>query len=396
MRIWPRRGRAPGKRLRERRWAQVTAVVLVVFLGWFAWSFGNALLQPGGGTMAERVAEWARGHYLGPLVTLGEKLSYRAPKVGGKPSFALTGPSQVAAGGGGGGADGGAGPARHKVRPGFEVPARLSSPAGRPLRGEGQWRVLYDVGGVPAVYATYLRPDKIHTSYVDAVVSMNPHLLRFELRPGAEDPGPGRYGGVQPVIGPGRRRGLAATFNGGFKIASAGGGFWLNGTERGPLVKGAASMVYGRDGSLRIGVWGRDGLHLSRDVEGVRQNLKLIISGGRIPASVNNDVQSNWGATLGGAYYVWRSGVGVTADGRIIFAYGPALDARTLAGLLRRAGCVTAMELDINPDWTDFMYYKPGHHPGDPTPVALLPNEVQPATRYYYLANRDFTAVFAR
>lgn len=396
MRIWPRRGRAPGKRLRERRWAQVTAVVLVVFLGWFAWSFGNALLQPGGGTMAERVAEWARGHYLGPLVTLGEKLSYRAPKVGGKPSFALTGPSQVAAGGGGGGAGGGAGPARHKVRPGFEVPARLSSPAGRPLRGEGQWRVLYEVGGAPAVYATYLRPDKIHTSYVDAVVSMNPHLLRFELRPGAEDPGPGRYGGVQPVIGPGRRRGLAATFNGGFKIASAGGGFWLNGTERGPLVKGAASMVYGRDGSLRIGVWGRDGLHLSRDVEGVRQNLKLIISGGRIPASVNNDVQSNWGATLGGAYYVWRSGVGVTADGRIIFAYGPALDARTLAGLLRRAGCVTAMELDINPDWTDFMYYKPGHHPGDPTPVALLPNEVQPATRYYYLANRDFTAVFAR
>ena len=310
------------------------------------------------------------------------------------------GKRQVAAGGsgggggaGGGGGGAGGGPARHKVRPGFE--ARLSSPAGRPLRGEGQWRVLYDVGGVPAVYATYLRPDKIHTSYVDAVVSMNTHLLRFELRPGAEDPGPGRYGGVQPVIGPGRRRGLVATFNGGFKIASAGGGFWLNGTRRGALVKGAASMVYDRDGSLRIGVWGR-GLHLTRDVEGVRQNLKLIISGGRIPASVNTDVQSNWGATLGGAYYVWRSGVGVTADGRIIFAYGPALDARTLAGLLRRAGCVTAMELDINPDWTDFMYYKLGHHPGDPTPVALLPNEVQPATRYYYLANRDFTSVFAR
>ncbi len=55
-----------------------------------------------------------------------------------------------------------------------------------------------------------------------------------------------------------------------------------------------------------------------------------------------------------------------------------------------------AMELDINPDWTDFMYYKPGHHPNDPTPVALLPDEVQPASRYYYLTNRDFTAVFAR
>ena len=391
MRIWPRRQSAtPRKRLRERRWARVTAAVLVLFLAWFGWSFGHALFQPGGGTMSERVAEWARGHYLGPLVTLAESLTYKAPKVGGKPSFSLAGPSQVPA------ATPSSGTARHQVRPGFEVPRRLASPAGRPLRGEGQWRVLYEVGGVPAVYATYLRPDRIHTSYVSAIVSMNPHLLRFELRPGAEDPGPGSYGGVQAVIGPGHRRGLAATFNGGFKIASAGGGFWLNGTQRGPLVKGAASMVYYRDGDLRIGVWGRGGLHLARDVEGVRQNLKPIIENGRIPADIDQNTESNWGATIGGAYYVWRSGVGVTRDGRVIFAYGPALDAQTLAGLLRRAGCVMAMELDINPDWTDFMYYKPGHHPNDPTPVALLPDEVQPPSRYYYLTNRDFTAVFAR
>jgi hypothetical protein len=255
--------------------------------------------------------------------------------------------------------------------------------------------VLYRVDGRPAIYGTYLRPDRVHTSYVAGVVSMDPRLLRFELRPGAGDPGPGRYGGAQPVIAPGARRGLAATFNGGFKIASAAGGFYLNGTYRGTLRPGAATMVYYRDGRLAIGLWGH-GLRMTPAVAGVRQNLRPIVWNGAIPRSVNQNVISNWGATLGGGYYVWRSGVGVTARGRIIFVYGPALNVRTLAGLLKRAGAVTAMQLDINPEWTDFMYYRPAGHPFDPRPVPLLPGQYQPAARYYSVADRDFTAVYAR
>ena len=45
--------------------------------------------MPGGGTVSERWAEWARDHYLGPVVTFGEWVSYQPPKVGGKPRFAL-------------------------------------------------------------------------------------------------------------------------------------------------------------------------------------------------------------------------------------------------------------------------------------------------------------------
>ena len=116
----------------------------------------------------------------------------------------------------------------------------------------------------------------------------------------------------------------------------------------------------------------------------------------RFPASVDQNVLSSWGATLGGGYNVWRSGVGITNDGRIVFVYGDALDVRTLASLLKRAGCVTAMELDINPDWMSFMYYLPKNHPADPTPVNLLRNQIQPADRYYSISNRDFTAVFSR
>jgi len=111
---------------------------------------------------------------------------------------------------------------------------------------------------------------------------------------------------------------------------------------------------------------------------------------------VNQNVLTTWGATLGGGYNVWRSGVGITKDGRIIFVYGPALDVRTLAKLLQRAGCVTAMELDINPDWMSFMYYLAKNHPANPRPVNLLSSQTQPPTRYYFISNRDFTAVFGR
>jgi hypothetical protein len=393
LRRW--RGR-PRRRLRDRRGFRITAAVFVVFFAWFSWSLGHALTTPGGGTVTERVAEWARDHYLGPVVTFGEWLTYQPPKVGGEPSFSLAAPvaspGTAAAHGRRHGHKHG-----HRHTPaGSAAPARLPSPAGKPLRGEGVWRVIGKAHGVPAVYATYVRPDKVHTSYVSGIVSMNSRLLRFELHPGSEDPGPGQWGRSQPIIAPGDRRGLLATFNGGFKIASSGGGFYLNGTYRGTLRKGAASMVYYRDGRLAIGVWGHGGLRMTRQVAGVRQNLRPIVVNGRVPSSVDSDVQANWGATLGGAYYVWRSGVGETADGRIIFVYGPALDVRTLAGLLKRAGCVEAMQLDINPDWMSFMSYHPRHHPGDPVPVNLLPNQVQSPGRYYVIANRDFTAVYAR
>jgi hypothetical protein len=127
-----------------------------------------------------------------------------------------------------------------------------------------------------------------------------------------------------------------------------------------------------------------------------RQNLRLIVDNGHVPASVNQDVETNWGATLGGGYYVWRSGLGITRDGRVIFAYGPALDVQDLADLLQRAGAVEGMQLDINPYWMSYEYYQAGRHPSDPTPVNLLPTQQQTAYRYYSPYSRDFTAAYAR
>jgi Phosphodiester glycosidase len=377
-----RRRRRP---LRQRSWARIAAALLTTFAVTVAWSVGNALTAPGGGTLSDRLAEWARDHYLGPVVTFGEWLTYQPPKVGGKPSFALTGP----------------GARTTQKRPpagspsaAYPPPARLTTLAGTPLRGEGRWRVLGSVDGVPAIYGTYLRASSTYSSYVAGIASMNQNLVRFELRPGSEDPGPGSWR-ARPDIPPGARTGLLATFNGGFKIAQSGGGFYLNGATAGTLTNGEASVVYYRNGRIAIGVWGQT-VRMTPDVVGVRQNLHPIVENGRIPATVDTNVETSWGATLGGGYYVWRSGIGLTGDGRVIFAYGPALNVRELAELLQRAGAVTAMELDINPEWMSYMYYLPGSHPGDPTPVALQPQQMQAPDRYYSTTGRDFTAVYSR
>ena len=81
------------RRLVSHRSVQAVLVALVIFLGWVGWSVGQAMTAPGNGTVSTRLAEWARDHYLGPVVTLGEWLTYQAPKVGGKPQFSLTAPT---------------------------------------------------------------------------------------------------------------------------------------------------------------------------------------------------------------------------------------------------------------------------------------------------------------
>ncbi|HEX9033020.1 MAG TPA: phosphodiester glycosidase family protein, partial [Streptosporangiaceae bacterium] len=391
-----RPGSAYGRPTRRRRsprrsqlFVRVVLALVATFVFVTGWSVTHALTYPGGGTVSQRVAEWARNHYLGPLVTFGEWLSYNPPKRGGKPpiNFNKQGGGTV-----------------HKEKHYYLgikpiVPANLASPAGPNLPGEGVWKVAVSVHHDPAVFKTYLRQSKTYSSYYVGIASMDQRLLKFDLRPGTEDPGYGNWGAPMDIPS-GHRLGLVATFNSGFRVNASGGGFYLNGHYDGSLVNGEASEVFYKNGQMTIGTWGRGPLHMGPTIAGVRQNLKLIVSHGQVPATVDQNVLSSWGATLGGGYNVWRSAIGISKDGhRLIYVYGAALDVRTLADLLKRAGAYTGMELDINPDWMSFMYYLPKNNPANPTPVKLLGGaggQIQPADRYYYISNRDFTAVFSR
>ena len=239
-------------------------------------SAGQAAFKNNGQGVSANLAEWARDHYLGPVVTFGEWVSYNPPPKGGKPSFSLAVPSGEALSPGK--------PAKAKAKNAFvpDIPATLKSLAGSPIAGEGQWRVVEKVNGNPAILTTFLR-DATYTSQVNGIASIDQRLVKFSLRPGTEDPGTSQNWGVPAYIPASQRKGLLATFNGGFKLDSAGGGFYLNGIYHGSLVKGTASIVYYKNGTIKIGEWGRD-FSMNSSIEGVRQNLKLLVDHGKVSA----------------------------------------------------------------------------------------------------------------
>ena len=175
---------------------------------------------------------------------------------------------------------------------------------------------------------------------------------------------------------------LAAAFNGGFRFQDARGGIYLEGKAGVPLVPGAASFVIYTDGQVNIGAWGTD-VSMGPDVASVLQNVVLLVDHGQLAPSATYTDNAIWGYTLGGGYVVPRSGIGVTADGALVYVAGPALTAKSLAESLQRAGAVRAMTLDINPEWVTFNFYShPASQPTQVTGTKLYPGMQRPADRY--------------
>jgi hypothetical protein len=261
------------------------------------------------------------------------------------------------------------------------------------IPGEGEWSpVGRRVDGIPAVYETTLRPDAIHTSYVVGVAWMDTDLLKATLYSGSQIPGGGPFTHTAPIP-PSAATSLVAAFNAGFLMSNANGGYYTAGRTIFPLRTGAASFVVYANGTSTVGAWGQD-VTMTPQVVSVRQNLDLLVDGGRPVPGLNSADTTQWGFTLGNKVYVWRSGLGVTADGALVYVGGPGLNITDLADLLVRAGAVRAMELDINTDWVDLATYQPSTPTGPATPTNgsdLLPTMVGTPGRYFesYWA-RDF------
>jgi hypothetical protein len=225
-----------------------------------------------------------------------------------------------------------------------------------------------------------------------ALISFNQHLVGLRLHSGTVDAGSAgwHYG---PAIAGLERRRLVAAFNGGFKLDTNSGGFYSYGRTGAPLTPGLASIVTYSDGTTDIGAWHQGVPAPGKHLVSVRQNLHLLIAGGH-PAS-NLGCLLCWGATLGGVVAPARSGLGVTADGHLVWAGGEHLTAQALADALLAAHVVRAVELDINPEWVAGYLY--GHRGGHGlAPIPQVPG--QPGVPGQFLApdSRDFFTVVAR
>jgi len=245
------------------------------------------------------------------------------------------------------------------------------------------------------MYVAQFRADTVYTSQITTAAWIDPTLLRVHLNPGDGEPG-GAWS-VAPVITGDALKTIVAAFNGGFRFKEAQGGFHLDGRDGVALRDGAASVAITTDGKVDIGKWGSD-VSMAPNTEGVLQNLTLLVDGGQIDASVSHNDTRAWGATLKGSIAVARSGIGVTADGALIYVAGPALTARTLAESLQRAGAVRAMTLDINPQWVTFNLFD-HPNPTDPSVVKgakLYPQMQRSADRYLSTESRDYFTVSLR
>ncbi|HVC69191.1 MAG TPA: phosphodiester glycosidase family protein [Acidimicrobiales bacterium] len=378
-----------------RRHKIVSALLLVVVLltpVW--WSIGSALGNPSMGTsVASRMAEWFRLHGGRSVVTWAENTwySHHAPPVGGRPPKGAI-PTRTRA-------TGTHPKAITRVPSHLTPPAPIQPIASPAVPGEGQWRPAGRlVDGIPAVYETDLRPDTVHTSVVTAVAWMDTKLLGATLYSGSTIPGGGPYHLTAPIL-PQAADSLVASFNSGFLMRDSNGGYYTEGKTVVPLRQGAASFVIDRDGTATIGEWGRD-VSMTPNVVAVRQNVNLLVDGGQpVPGLDANDT-TKWGFTLGNQVYVWRSGIGETATGALVYVAGPDLNITDLAAVLVRAGAVRAMELDINTDWVDFATFAPATATGQAAGsngTDLLANMVGTPDRYFEpWWSRDFFTMSVR
>ncbi|HLZ58579.1 MAG TPA: phosphodiester glycosidase family protein [Ktedonosporobacter sp.] len=263
------------------------------------------------------------------------------------------------------------------------------------LPGEGTWNTLSQAPApynyLPLDARTFIRPDAAHPYAIVTLLQFDSRFTLLHIVGGTIEPG-----GPRGVHGPGaipaadlKGNALLAAFNGGFKYSDGQYGLMTNGVLYVPPQHGAATIAITKEGKLVLGAWGVDPLLNSQnsDLVAWRQNAALLIDKGVINPLTQDGAA--WGGTILNSAYTWRSAIGITADGSLLYAAGNALTALTLGNALKAAGAVMAMQTDINPFWVRAFLYDRNQN-GPLNIVKLHPQMQGTGNEYLYGAQRDF------
>jgi hypothetical protein len=262
------------------------------------------------------------------------------------------------------------------------------------LPGEGKWLAyLKNSAGQVESYRTFLQPDKQRPYAVVAVVAFNLRATRLHFVLGTLEPvsdvaiaRPGTIPAKDQQAGR-----LLATFNGGFKARHGHFGVMVDGTVLIPPRFGMGTVALYDDGHITLGQWDANVIS-STHIVAWRQNGPLVIENGQINPHTADTAPQDWGYTVPGSTAVWRSGIGISADGHTLYYIaGPSLTLPALAVAMQAAGMAQAIQLDINNYWVHFDGIEGPHLQATP----LLDKMNNKVGRYLSAYPRDFFYVTA-
>jgi hypothetical protein len=370
----PRSHRLPRVVYWRRRSIVMLVLAAVVFVGYLAATLFFALLNPSyGSSLSTRASQWGDQHGLASVVhwAANEAYHWDLPKKGGTPPAGSFGS--------------GATTETFKTSIALAPPVNIVSPAKSALPGEGVWHVAgrTTANGIPTMYEAFVRPDAVHTSYVVGVVWMDTNLLTAQLYSGSMIPGGGPFWQQAPISAK-RSKTLVGAFNGGFLVQNSGGGYFTDGRTYKKLRTGAASVVIFKNGRMTVAKWGRD-VVMTNQIASVRQNLDLIVDNSQMVRGLRNPKSTKWGDVVNPNDDVWRSGLGITKSGALVYVGGPSLSLSDLANVMLRAGVEEGMELAYGLDFVQLSTFTgvPGKVIGASDGQSLLSSMPGAPNRYF-------------
>ena len=269
---------------------------------------------------------------------------------------------------------------------------QATTSASQLLGGEGAWHNI-PLSAFPhqiVMADAFLRPDPARPYAFAVVVQMDMAVLRLSSVAGA---GERSVGTQQPGTGMVPKNvqeggSLIAAFEGGFLPRDGHYGMVVGTTTYMPLRKGLATIIGYKDGHVEIVRYA--GQHWGNDVSFMRQNGPMLIEHGNVDTLNGTSTRKLWGAANTGDMYTWRSGIGVTQNGDLVYAAGNALVPSALAYALQAAGAVDAMQLDVNPSWVRFSVFNNFKHGAYASTTPLMGGMPNGAYSFLHGYKRDF------